>query len=217
MATTCTPSVGLAQTVGKGCGENAYKCYQCKKCTTGCPVAGYAGMHPAQIMRAMQLGQLDMVFDDKFIWLCTGCETCTTRCPQGIDIAAIMDELKIIARRDGRIPADTPSAAMLKLNYDSFVRWGRMWEVELITLDVLKRPMSAKSWLALGPKMMLKGKINPTLKRGDTVAMKRMVATAESITRTRQNAYEAAAANAAQAKDAPAAKAKPAPKSGGAS
>jgi heterodisulfide reductase subunit C len=217
MATTCTPSVSLAQTVGKGCGENAYKCYQCKKCTTGCPVAGYAGMHPAQIMRAVQLGQLDMVFDDKFIWLCTGCETCTTRCPQGIDIAAIMDELKIIARRDGRIPADTPSAAMLKLNYDSFVRWGRMWEVELITLDVLKRPMSAKSWLALGPKMMLKGKINPTLKRGDTVAMKRMVATAESITRTRQNAYESAAASAAKAKDAPAAKAKPAPKNGGAS
>ena len=214
---TCTISPLLAENIGTGCGENAYKCYQCKRCTSGCPVAQYAEMHPAMIMRAVQLGQLDMVFDDKFIWLCTGCETCTTRCPQGIDIAAIMDELKIIARRDGRIPAGTPSAAMMKLNYDSFVRWGRMWEVELITLDVLKRPMSAKSWLSLGPKMMLKGKINPTLKRGDTVAMKRMVATAESITRTRQNAYESAAANAQKAKDAPAAKAKPAPKNGGAS
>jgi hypothetical protein len=75
-------------------------------------------------------------------------------------------------------------------NYDSFVRWGRMWEVELITLDVLKRPSSVKNWLTLGPKMMLKGKINPTLKRGDTLAMKRMVQTAESITR----AHEARAA-----------------------
>ncbi len=182
MTTTCTVSPLLAENVGTGCGENAYKCYQCKKCTSGCPVARYSSMHPAMIMRAVQLGQLDLVFDDRFIWLCTGCETCTTRCPQGIDIAAIIDELKIIARRDGRIPADTPSAAMLKLNYDSFVRWGRMWEVELITLDVLKRPMSAKSWLSLGPKMMLKGKINPTLKRGDTVAMKRMVRAAEAIT-----------------------------------
>jgi hypothetical protein len=34
--------------------------------------------------------------------------------------------------------------------------------------------------------MMLKGKINPTLKKGDTVAMKRMVQTAESITRARE-------------------------------
>ena len=215
--TTCTPSVSLSHRIAAGCDENACKCYQCKKCTSGCPVARYAGMHPAQIMRAVQLGQLDMIYDDKFIWLCTGCETCTTRCPQGIDIAAIMDELKIIARRDGRIPADTPSAAMLKLNYDSFVRWGRMWEVELIARDVLKRPASVTSWLSLGPKMMLKGKINPTLKRGDAVAMKRMVATAESITRTRQNAYESAAANAGKAKAAPAAKAKPVAKNGGAS
>jgi len=148
-------------------------------------------------MRAVQLGQLDMIFDCKFIWLCTGCETCTTRCPQGIDIAAIMDELKIIARREGHVPADTPSAAMLKLNYDSFVRWGRMWEVELITRDVLKRPTSAKSWLSLGPKMMLKGKINPTLKRGNTLAMKRMVQTAERITNEKMQRQAAEAAPAA--------------------
>ena len=108
-----------------------------------------------------------------------------------------MDELKIIARRDGRIPAGTPSAAMLKLNYDSFVRWGRMWEVELIARDVLKRPSSVRSWLSLGPKMMLKGKINPTLKRGDTLAMKRMVQTAESITKAKMQRQADAAAAAA--------------------
>ncbi|HEX7611892.1 MAG TPA: hypothetical protein VF371_03890, partial [Candidatus Limnocylindrales bacterium] len=124
------------------------------------------------------------------------CETCTTRCPQGIDIAAIMDELKIIARREGRIPAGTPSAAMLKLNYDSFVRWGRMWEVELITRDVLKRPKSAMQWLSLGPKMMLKGKINPTLQKGDTLAMKRMVQAAESITSAKMQQQAAAVATA---------------------
>jgi heterodisulfide reductase subunit C len=184
--TTCTPSGVLATKVGAGCAENPYKCYQCKKCSTGCPVARYAGMHPAQIMRAVQLGQYDMIFADKFIWLCTGCETCTTRCPQGIGIAAIMDELKIIARRDGKVHPGAPSAAMLKLNYDSFVRWGRIWEVELITRDVLRRPASAKAWLSLGPKMLLKGKVNPTLKKGDTLAMKRMVQTAESITNARQ-------------------------------
>ena len=177
----------LERRVRAGSGENAYKCYQCKRCTSGCPVAPYAGMHPAQVMRAVQLGQLDMIFEDKFIWLCTGCETCTTRCPQGIDIASVMDELKIIARAEGKLHPDAPSAAMLKLNYDSFVRWGRMWEVELITLDVLKRPKSAMQWMSLGPKMLLKGQINPTLKRGDTLAMERMVKTAESITKARES------------------------------
>ena len=81
--TTCTPSTTLAATIAAGCGENVFKCYQCKRCTTGCPVAPYADMHPAQIMRAVQLGQSDMIFDDKFLWLCTGCETCTTPLPAG--------------------------------------------------------------------------------------------------------------------------------------
>ena len=151
----------------RGSGENAYKCYQCKKCSTGCPVAPYADMHPAQIMRAVQLGQLDMIFDDKFIWLCTGCETCTTRCPQGIDIAAIMDELKIIARRDGRLHRGAPFANMLTLNYESLKRWGRLYEVELSRATCSRGP-TARRRRALGPKMMLKGKINPCPTRGDT-------------------------------------------------
>ena len=186
MATTCTPSVGLAQTVGKGCGENAYKCYQCKKCTTGCPVAGYAGMHPAQIMRAVQLGQLDMVFDDKFIWLCTGCETCTTRCPQGIDIAAIMDELRMIAREEGRVRSDVPFANILKLNYDSFRRWGRLYEVELLALDKATRPSSLTDDVVMGIRMFLKGKINPLPTFGDRAQMKRMTDIADRINRDKR-------------------------------
>lgn len=196
MATTV--STTLERLVRAGSGINANKCYQCKRCTAGCPVAGYAGMHPAQIMRAVQLGQLDMVFDDRFIWLCTGCQACATRCPQEIDVAGVMDELKIIARREGKVPPDAPSADMLKLNYDSFARWGRMWEVELIARDALKRPSGVTEWLLLGPKMLLKGKINPTLKRGDTVAMERMVKTAESITRARANKAGASAPGAAK-------------------
>jgi heterodisulfide reductase subunit C len=194
-----TISDTLERRVRSGSGENAYKCYQCKRCTSGCPVAPYTGMHPAQVMRAVQLGQVDMIFEDKFIWLCTGCETCTTRCPQSIDIASIIDELKIIARTEGKVHPDAPSAAMFKYNYDSFVRWGRMWEVELIARDVLKRPASVKSWLSLGPKMMLKGKINPTLKRGDTLAMQRMVRTSESITSAKMQRQADAAASASTA------------------
>jgi heterodisulfide reductase subunit C len=187
MSTTITaPDTSLAAAIRRGAGIDAYKCYQCKRCTAGCPVAGFTGLHPSQIVRAVQLGAAETIVADRFIWLCTGCETCTTRCPQGIDVAGIMDELKIIARRRGKVHPDAPSAAMLKLNYDSFVRWGRMWEVELIARDALRRPKGALEWLSLGPKMLLKGKINPTLKKGDTAAMKRMVANAERLTEAKQ-------------------------------
>ena len=157
---TQTLSGTLAARIRSGSGENPYKCYQCKKCSTGCPVAQFADVHPAQIMRAVQLGDEAMTVDSRFIWLCTGCQTCTTRCPQNIDIATIMDELRMIAREDGRVRKDMPFARILDLNYKSFKRWGRLYEVELISLDLLKRPKAALDYTSLGPKMLLKGKIS---------------------------------------------------------
>jgi heterodisulfide reductase subunit C len=179
--TSCIPQADLAETVGRGCGANVCKCYQCKKCSTGCPVAAYAEMHPAQIMRAIQLGQVDLALDDKFIWLCTGCQTCTTRCPQGIDVAAVMDELKIIARREDRIPAGAALADVLRLNADSIKRWGRLYEVELMTRAMLNRPRDMAGYVPIGRKMMAKRKIRLLPERGDRAAMKRMISLSEDL------------------------------------
>ncbi|GAH24771.1 unnamed protein product, partial [marine sediment metagenome] len=41
----------------------------------------------------MQLGQEDIALESETPWLCASCQTCTTRCPQGLDIAGIMDFL----------------------------------------------------------------------------------------------------------------------------
>ncbi len=180
---TCISRPGLAETVGKGCGANVCKCYQCKKCSNGCPVAGYAEMHPAQIMRAIQLGQVDLALDDRFIWLCTGCQTCTTRCPQGIDVAAVMDELRIIARRENRIPAGAALADVLRLNAESIKRWGRLYEVELMTRAMLRRPRDMAGYVPIGTKMLTKRKIRFLPERGDRPAMKRMVTESENIMR----------------------------------
>ena len=173
---------------------NPYLCYQCKKCTTGCPVAPFADVHPAQVMRAVQMGDESMSVESKFIWLCTGCETCTTRCPQSIDIAAVMDQLRIIARQDSRVRKDMPFARILKINYESFKRWGRLFEGELILLDLLKRPKAALGYTTLGPKMMAKGKMSLMPGFGDRKQMKRMVRAAERIESLRREEAKAAAA-----------------------
>jgi heterodisulfide reductase subunit C len=188
---TQTIDATLARRVNRGSRENAYKCYQCKKCSTGCPVAEFADLHPAQIMRAVQIGAVDAAVDSRFIWLCTGCETCTTRCPQGIDIAAIMDELRMIAREDGRVRKDAPFANILRLNYDSFRRWGRLYEVELLALDKATRPASLMDDAAMGIRMFLKGKINPLPTLGDRAQMKRMAEVADRITRDRRAVAQA--------------------------
>ena len=113
-------------------------------------MAGYADLHPAQIIRAVQLGDLPSIMADRFIWLCTGCQTCSTRCPQEIDVAGIMDELRMLAYEHDLVRKDVPFAGILKYNADSFKRWGRMYELELLARDKIMRPSSMTDDLVLG-------------------------------------------------------------------
>jgi heterodisulfide reductase subunit C len=152
-------------------------------------VAGYTGMNPAQIMRAIQLGQLDLAVEDRFIWICTGCQTCTTRCPQGIDVASVMDELKIIARKEKRIPPRAPLAEVLRLNVESLKRWGRLYEVELVGRSLYRRPRAMLAYLPLGRKMVFKRKVRLLPSLGDRAAMKRMVKTSNRICEERPNPF----------------------------
>ena len=182
-----TPDAVLAGTIRRGAGINAYKCYQCKRCTAGCPVAGFAGLHPAQIVRAVQLGDLESIMADRFIWLCTGCQTCSTRCPQEIDVAGIMDELRMLAYEHDLVRRDAPFASILRYNADSFKRWGRMYELELLARDKIMRPSSMTDDLMLGVKMVMKGKIGFMPSRGgDRVQMKRMVEAADRVEKRRR-------------------------------
>jgi heterodisulfide reductase subunit C len=180
-ASACLAPPSLAETVGRGCGANVCKCYQCKRCSNGCPVASYADMHPAQIMRAIQLGQVDLALDSRFIWLCTGCQTCTTRCPQGIDVAAVMDELRIIARRENRIPQKAALADVLRLNAESIQRWGRLYEVELVSRALLRNPKIMRAYLPIGRQMMARRKIHLLPERGDRQAVKRMLKASQTL------------------------------------
>ena len=188
------PSGALAARVRAGSGVNVYACYQCTKCSTGCPIAASADVHPAQVIRAVQLGDEAMSVASRFIWLCTGCETCTSRCPVGVDVASVVEELRIIARRDGRVRRDMPFARMLDLNHRSFRRWGRLYEIELVMLDLLGRPRAALDVVRLGMRMLAKGKVRPLPGIGEPGAMRRMSRVAERIEARRHAEAKLAAA-----------------------
>jgi heterodisulfide reductase subunit B2 len=129
---TLTLQTGLAQEIQKRSGENVFLCYQCKKCTAGCPVAAFFDLTPNQIMRACQFGQTDMVLNSRTIWICAACETCSTRCPQGIDIAGIMDVLEIMAQEE-KIRPKARTVPMFYKSANRGIGWfGRMWELGLM-------------------------------------------------------------------------------------
>jgi heterodisulfide reductase subunit B len=122
----------LAKEIRRRSGENVFLCYQCKKCTSGCPVAAYFDLKPHQILRACQFGQSELVLNSRTISVCAACETCSTRCPQGIDIARIMDELEIMAAEQG-IKSKAPTVPMFYKSANRSINWfGRMWELGLM-------------------------------------------------------------------------------------
>jgi heterodisulfide reductase subunit C len=77
-------------------------CYQCKKCSAGCPLTFAMDFYPDQVIRLALLGQEAQVLGCRTIWVCSSCETCTTRCPNNIDIAGVMDWLKEEAIKSGQ-------------------------------------------------------------------------------------------------------------------
>jgi heterodisulfide reductase subunit C len=80
-------------------GVRVAECLQCKKCSNGCPVIGISGIGPSEIIRRLQLNSDEQPFDNELIWMCVSCETCYARCPMKIDMAAVMDALRILAAR----------------------------------------------------------------------------------------------------------------------
>jgi len=104
MPTTVTeplePSFALAERLAGLTSVSA--CYQCKKCSAGCPLTFAMDFHPDQVIRLALLGQETQVLGCRTIWVCSSCETCTTRCPNHIDIAGVMDWLKEAAIKSGQ-------------------------------------------------------------------------------------------------------------------
>ena len=77
-------------------------CYQCGKCSAGCPSVSEMDILPNQIIRYAQLGQKDELLNSKSIWLCAACLTCNSRCPKGINVAEVFEALRQILLRKSK-------------------------------------------------------------------------------------------------------------------
>lgn len=149
----------LAQRIQEELDQNVYLCYQCVKCTSGCPVAEFFDWQPNQIMRALQLGQEDISLHSQTPWLCASCQTCTTRCPQGLDITAIMEFLTREALERGFKP-QIPEVNVFNEAFLREVRlWGRAYEPGLMAEMKLRNPKSMFDDMDLYVKMLQKMKV----------------------------------------------------------
>lgn len=122
------------KTIQSFMGENANLCYQCKKCSVGCPLLPEMDYAPHQIIHAIRLGLQDLVLKSQTIWLCVACEICTTRCPQGVDIVKIMDTARIFAVKKKFTPGIKEIPAFHRSALQIIKIFGRMYEMGVIML-----------------------------------------------------------------------------------
>ncbi len=130
-AVTPSPVSDLRTFVEKQSGQHIFDCYQCGKCSAGCPVDYAMDLGPRQIMRYIQMGLKKEVMQSTTVWLCVSCETCTSRCPAKIDIAKVMESLRILATVEGSVPAEKRVDVFHKEFLKAVERYGRAHEVSL--------------------------------------------------------------------------------------
>jgi len=155
---TITSRSQLAEAVLSESGQDVNLCYQCRKCAAGCSISYAMDYKPVQLIHAIRLGMDDLVFSSKTVWLCASCETCTTRCPQEVDVAKVMDAVKIIALRQGLKPAIPQVASFYKAALANIKKCGRMFELGMI-VGLKLRTFEFFKDAGMGVKMFKKGKL----------------------------------------------------------
>ncbi len=139
-------------------GISPQDCYQCGRCSSGCPIQPHFDIKTMEVVKLAALGIEQPIMTSHAIWLCAGCETCTTRCPNEIDIAGLMDLLRQYSIRKKYAPAEPRIATFHRTYLDVIRHWGRIFEVELFATYKL-RSRDLFSDLGMGMKMFFQGKL----------------------------------------------------------
>ncbi|HHW42751.1 heterodisulfide reductase [Desulfofundulus thermobenzoicus] len=161
---------GFPEEVARLSGQPLELCFQCQKCASGCYPTQEGDYTPNQIMRLIQYGARDAVLQSRTIWLCTSCETCGLRCPNGIRMAEVMDVLREMAVAGGISPSGETAPLFHRLFLGEVRATGRVQETMLMMKFKL-RTGNLFSDVDLGWRLFRRGKLPllPRLKKDPAV------------------------------------------------
>ncbi len=154
----------LRQRIQELAGTDVGRCYQCGKCTGGCPLVEAMDFTPRQIMRLVNWGAEDEVLRCQTIWVCATCFTCTVRCPRQIKVAEVMEALRSLARREG---VRSPARDILRFHRLFLAIVGRFGRLHELSLVMGYKVFTGRLFqdLGLGLQMFLRGKLSPVPER----------------------------------------------------
>ena len=143
-------------------GVDVKDCYQCGKCSAGCPIAAEADMTPREVIRNLQLGLVDPVLESKMPWYCVECGVCLVRCPQQVDLPALNEAICRLAMRKKKVSV-REGARFMNIFLDNVQRKGVSDEALLAGRFNLETGHFIQD-VTSAPKMMQRGLLSLTEK-----------------------------------------------------
>jgi heterodisulfide reductase subunit C len=107
-------------------------CFQCMKCTSGCPVAKETKMHPGDLIGLLKLGAGDELLNSDLIWMCLSCEICYGRCPMQINTASLIDALRKLAVERSAAVQKGNAPLFNKAFLGTVKQYGRSYDMQMI-------------------------------------------------------------------------------------
>lgn len=156
---------GIRQKVEELSGQVVAECYQCGNCTAGCPTSYEMELAPNRVIRYLQLGLGEELLKLNTPWICASCETCYTRCPKGVSVAAVMDALRQIARMRGVKPPNRDLTTFTNRFLGTVRMHSRLFEAQLAATYNLTSGHFFNNMSKL-PGLLFKGKLKLFPQRG---------------------------------------------------
>lgn len=136
-----------------------HQCYQCGKCSAGCPVASEMDLLPHQMVRLAVLGDVERIVSSRSIWICLTCHTCGARCPNGIDVPGLLDPIRHQVVRNNIDTRESQVPEFHRAFLKTIRMFGRVHELSLIGMYKMKTKTFFDD-MKLGWEMFRKGKIH---------------------------------------------------------
>jgi len=158
----------LAGEILEATGINAATCYQCGKCSAGCPMASESALRPHAIMRLVTQDRRERALADESIWLCLTCETCSARCPNDCDPARVIDAVRELSIEAGAADMPRTISAFHKAFLEQIRSNGRLHELGMV-MDYKLRSGELMKDVTSAPGMLTRGKLSFRAERIEAV------------------------------------------------
>lgn len=164
----------LSADISRQSGIDFNSCLHCKSCANGCPFLEGMDFAPNAVIRMIQFGMEEQALKCSTIWVCVGCNTCSSACPMAIDIPAVMDALCHRALEKGVKIEESDILNFHTEVLNTVKKYGRTHKLEIMMRYKLKT-MDLLSDMGMGLKMLKKRKLDLTpSKVGDKKAIEKI-------------------------------------------